>query len=136
MRLSWKKVLLIEQGIVKVLGWTCLEIISVEMTEWNNFLLTLHKCNLQKQLFADVLQKRCLKKFAIFTGKYLCWSLFLIELQVWRPTTLSEKRIRQRCFPVNIAKFFAVDINTVKQKSIKPELKFSAGSNQVVWQRR
>ena len=24
-----------------------------------------------------------LKNFAIFTGKYLCWSLFLIKLQAW-----------------------------------------------------
>ena len=35
-----------------------------------------------------------LKNFAIFTGKYLCWSLFLTKLQGFR------------CFPVNIAKIF------------------------------
>ena len=34
-----------------------------------------------------------LKNFPIFTRKHLCWSLFLI------------KRLQQRCFPVNIAKF-------------------------------
>ena len=34
-----------------------------------------------------------LKNFAIFTGKHLCWSLFLIKLQAFK------------CFPVNIAKF-------------------------------
>ena len=34
------------------------------------------------------------------TGKHLCWSLFLIKLQ-----TFIEKRLQQRCFPVNIAKF-------------------------------
>ena len=28
-----------------------------------------------------------LKNFAIFTGKHLCWSLFLIKLQVWNPVT-------------------------------------------------
>ena len=33
-----------------------------------------------------------LKKFAMFTGKHLCWSLFLIKLQAFR------------CFPVNITK--------------------------------
>ena len=33
-----------------------------------------------------------LKKFAMFTGKHLCWSLFLIKLQAFR------------CFSVNIAK--------------------------------
>ena len=33
-----------------------------------------------KQPFADVLHNRCSKNFAIFTGKRLCWSLFLIKL--------------------------------------------------------
>ena len=37
-----------------------------------------------------------LKNFAIFTGKHLCWSLFLIKLQAFT------------CFPVNIAKFYRV----------------------------
>ena len=39
------------------------------------------------------------KNFA--TGKHLCWSLFLIKLQVY------EKEIptQRTCFPVNIAKF-------------------------------
>ena len=35
-----------------------------------------------------VLWKKVLKNFAIFTGKQLCWSLFLIKLQAWRPATL------------------------------------------------
>ena len=29
-----------------------------------------------------------LKNFAIFTGKYPCWSLFLIRLQAWKPRGL------------------------------------------------
>ena len=41
-----------------------------------------------------------LKNVPIFTGKDLCWSLFLIKLQAWR----SEKKHQRRCFPVNIAK--------------------------------
>ena len=41
-----------------------------------------------------------LRNFAIFTGKQLCWSLFLIKLQ-----TFIKKRLQHRCFPVNIAKF-------------------------------
>ena len=45
-----------------------------------------------------------LKNFAIFTEKHLCWSLFLIKLQASRP-----KRLRQRCFPVDIAKFLRTD---------------------------
>ena len=32
-----------------------------------------------------------LKNFAIFIAKYLCWSLFLITLQAWRPSTLSKR---------------------------------------------
>ena len=41
-----------------------------------------------------------LKKFAIFTGKRQCWSLFLIKLQAFM-----KKRRQHRCFPVNIANF-------------------------------
>ena len=32
-----------------------------------------------------------LKIFSIFTGKHLCWSLFLINLQACRPATLLKK---------------------------------------------
>ena len=46
-----------------------------------------------------------LKDFAIFTGKHLCWNLFLIKIQAWRPATLLKKRLQHRCFPVNVAKF-------------------------------
>ena len=43
-----------------------------------------------------------LSKFAIFTGKHLCWSLFLIKLTA---CNFIKKRLQHRCFPVNIAKF-------------------------------
>ena len=45
-----------------------------------------------------------LKNFAIFTEKHLCWSLFLIKLQVLRNETLLI-RLQHRYFPVNIAEF-------------------------------
>ena len=32
-----------------------------------------------------------LKNFALFTGKHLRWSLFLIKLQARRPSTLSKR---------------------------------------------
>ena len=32
-----------------------------------------------------------LKNFANFTGKQLCWSIFLIKLQAFRPTTLLKR---------------------------------------------
>ena len=47
-----------------------------------------------------------LKNFAIFTGKHLCWTLFLVfnRLQAWRPVTRPATRLWNRRFPVNIAK--------------------------------
>ena len=52
--------------------------------------------SLQKQAYTDVLQNRFFRNFSIFTGKHLCWSLFLIKLQAYFNT----------CFLVNIAKCF------------------------------
>ena len=42
-----------------------------------------------------------LKNFVNFTGKHLCWSLFLIKLQAWN---FVKKRLQHRCFPVKFAK--------------------------------
>ena len=44
-----------------------------------------------------------LKNFAKFTGKHLCWSLFLIKLQA--SGNFIKKRIQHRRFPLNIEKF-------------------------------
>ena len=44
------------------------------------------------------------KTFAKFTGKHLCQSLFFNKTAGLRPATL-KKRIWNRCFPVNFAKF-------------------------------
>ena len=44
-------------------------------------LVQFEKQKLQKQLFADVLQKGVLKISANSTGKHLCWRHFLIKLQ-------------------------------------------------------
>ena len=38
-----------------------------------------------------VLQKAVLENFAIFTGKQLCWSLFLIKLQAFKLATLLKR---------------------------------------------
>ena len=38
-----------------------------------------------------------LKNFAVFTRKFLCWSLFLIKLQARRPAFLLKKRHQQYC---------------------------------------
>ena len=44
------------------------------------------------------------KSFANFTGKHLCWSLFLKNLQA-KGLQLHKKGLQQRCFPVKFAKF-------------------------------
>ena len=52
--------------------------------------------------------KSRLKNLAIFTGKHLCWSLFLIKLHVFRGilrNTVSTQKLKHRFFPANTAKF-------------------------------
>ena len=44
--------------------------------------VAVHRC-FSKSVFTDVFQN-----FAIFSGKNLCWSLFLIKLQAFRPLGL------------------------------------------------
>ena len=46
---------------------------------------------LQEQSFTDVLENGVLKNFAKFTGKLLCWSLFLIKLEAFRPETFVKR---------------------------------------------
>ena len=41
-----------------------------------------HACKFQKHLPGVLYKKPVLKNFVIFTGKCLCWSLFLIKLQI------------------------------------------------------
>ena len=45
----------------------------------------------QKQPPDVFYEKGILKNFANFTGKHLCWSLFLINLQAFRPATLWKR---------------------------------------------
>ena len=43
---------------------------------------------IQKQSSDVFCKKAALKNFTIFTGKHLCWSLFLIKLQAFTSATL------------------------------------------------
>ena len=47
-----------------------------------------------------------LKNFAIFTGKHLCWSLFLIKFQVVRPATFFLKKTPTQVFFLEYCKIF------------------------------
>ena len=49
-------------------------------------------------------KKGVLNNFSKFTGKHLCWSLFLIACNV------IKKRLQHRWFPMNIAKFLRAPI--------------------------
>ena len=44
--------------------------------------------NSRLQMFFKIV---VLKNFAIFAGKHLCWSLFEIKLQAWKPATLLKR---------------------------------------------
>ena len=63
------------------------------------------------------LKKVFLKNFTKFSAKHLCWSVFFNKVSGMRPATLSEKRLQQRCFPVNFVKFLRTPFlqNTSRQ---------------------
>ena len=71
-----------------------------------SFLESLQNQNQPPEVFC---KKAVLKNFAIFTWKRLCWSLFLIKLQAWRPAAWAcsyiKKRLHHRCFPKFFNKF-------------------------------
>ena len=50
-------------------------------------------------------EKDVLRKFAKFTGKHMCQSLFFDKVAGLRPATLLKKRLWHWCFPVNLTKF-------------------------------
>ena len=54
----------------------------------NLVMLLLKLIEAAKEVF---LKKAVLINFAIITGKYVCWSLFLKKLQAWRHATLIER---------------------------------------------
>ena len=54
--------------------------------------------------------KKTLKNFAIFTGKQLRCSLFLIKVAGLEACNFIKKRLQDRCFPVNIVKFLRIPI--------------------------
>ena len=67
-------------------------------------------CWIQNQPIEVYYKKAVFKNFAIFTGKYLCWSLFLIRLQAWRPANLLKRDSNTDIFIVNIAIFLRAPV--------------------------
>ena len=62
-------------------------------------------CSEKKQPPEVFYKNAVLKKFAIFTGKHLCFSLCLIKAY-----NVIKKRLQRMCFPVNIEKFLRTPI--------------------------
>ena len=84
---------------------------------WNTYHWLLLSCEYRKVfkngLFFKFSRSSCLqiflkigilKSFANFTGKHLCWSLFLKNLQA-EGLQFHKKRLQRRYFPVKFAKF-------------------------------
>ena len=54
----------------------------------------------------DLLSKKgVFRNFTKFIGKHLCQSLLFNKVSGLRTATLLKRRLRHRCFPVNLAKF-------------------------------
>ena len=71
-----------------------------------SFVLFLRKCPMSLVMLFAHIGKRSNQPFTdvLQTRKNLCWSLFLIKFQDWRPAFLFKKRLQHRYFSVNIAK--------------------------------
>ena len=83
------------------------EVLSVA---WPNFIWS-HKISekYNEQVFY---KKAALKNFAIFTGKNLCWSLFLNENAGRKSSNIIKERLHHRSFPIEIAKFLIAVVLT------------------------
>ena len=57
-------------------------------------------------------KKGVLRKFAKFTRKHLCQSLFFNKVAGLRSTTLLKKRLQHRFFPLNFSKFLRTSFLT------------------------
>ena len=59
----------------------------------------------QKQPLKLLCKKGVFRNFASFTVKQLCWSLFLIELQTFRPAALLKRDYNTNVFLWNLQNF-------------------------------
>ena len=57
-------------------------------------------------------KKAALKNFAIFTGKNLCWSLFLNENAGRKSSNIIKESLHHRSFPIENAKFLITVVLT------------------------
>ena len=72
-----------------------------------------------------------LKNFAHFTGKHLCWSLFLIKLPL--ACIFIKKRLQHSCFPVKFEKFLRTPILKIICERTASVVSFSCGSMFIIY---
>ena len=96
--------------------------VFAKMKQYNmrrcNFVLMFPHLIVKKKQIYKRSHRRCriksvLKNFAIFTGKYLCWSLFTMKLPSLQACNFTKKRLQHGCFPVNIAKFLRLTSKSI-----------------------
>ena len=86
--------------------WLNLIFIADSRTSFRSELLSKHELNLRRSNWNSSVKKRVLRNFANFSGKSLCWSLFLIELQALRPAALLKRDSNTDDFLWNLKKFW------------------------------
>ena len=64
-----------------------------------------HKLKVRSSHWNSSVKKGVLKNFASFSGKQLCWSLFLKELQTFRPAALLKRDSNIDVFLWNLQNF-------------------------------
>ena len=76
------------------------------------------------------IKKAILKHFVIFTGKYLCWGLFLNKVAGHPPCNFIKKRLQHRYFLANIRQ-----ISIYKKTYFEVHLRKCAFLESVLWER-
>ena len=117
----------------KVAGWKPK---NVRISHWRcsvkQGVFLKRRAGVSEQAFIDPLQNRC--SWIKLTGKNLCWSLFLIKLQLWEPATLLKKAPTQ-VFSCEICKLFKNNYfeETLWTSTSKLYLKRDSNTGVLLW---
>ena len=77
---------------------------------WTLFTQRMMQRRSHREMFC---KKGVLKNFTKFTGKDLCWSLFFNKVSSPRTSTLLNKRLQHRRFPVEFVKYLRTPFSLV-----------------------
>ena len=110
-------------------------VMTLEQTQLMSLLYLLALIRLRSSHLRCSIIKAVLKNFAIFTGKYLCWSFFLIKLQDSRPITLLKETPTQvfSCEYYNIFKNTYFEKHLPTAASVNWKIFYRATENKLKW---